>query len=415
VSQEIVYIYTQNAQPPEIPMLLTFTCLDPRKTKKLQMQRMLETAGFVRFVSFAPLGFARYQETNGRAAKALETAIKKPRGAFMRWAKLSLLKRQYAGCRAYFERTPNTVAVAWNGLNGTRRVFMDAAKDAGNRTLFFELAPFADRITIDPKGVNFANSLPRETAPYIAWAASSGANLQSWHGLRDTITQRQPATPHAGADIAPRRNAPFIFVPLQVPGDSQLRLNGGAFKTVKQFVDTILDVAHNCPDGWQIRIKEHPSAEPFVKAAINASGASNVVLDNITDTFEQVKQSELVVTVNSSVGLEAMFFNKSVVACGDCFWAMEGIAASAKTPQDIADVLADPGTVTFNAQARQAFLSYLDQCYYPKLSVPEHAVITARIADPTKPDCGALTAEGTPFETLVEIIKPQSGFTGVKD
>lgn len=363
-------------------MLLTFTCLNPRKTKKWQMQRMLETAGLVRFVSFAPLGLTYYPETNERAAKALKTATKKPRGVFMRWAKLSLLKLQYAGCRAYFERTPNTVAVAWNGLNGTRRVFMDAAKDAGNRTLFFELAPFADRITIDPKGVNFANSLPRDPTPYTAWAASSGANLQSWHGLRDTITQRQPATSHAGADIAPRINAPFVFVPLQVPGDSQLRLYGGAFKTVKQFVDTILDVAHNCPDGWEIRIKEHPSAAPLVKAAIDASGARNVVLDNITDTFEQVKQAELIVTVNSSVGMEAMFFEKSVVACGDCFWAMEGIAASAKTPQALAGVLADPRAVTFNAQARRAFLSYLDQCYYPKVSIPERAYITALIADP---------------------------------
>ncbi len=77
-----------------------------------------------------------------------------------------------------------------------------------------------------------------------------------------------------------------------------------------------------------------------------------------------------------------MFFDKPVVACGDCFWAIEDIAASAKTPQDLADMLADPDAVTFDAQARQAFLSYLDRCYYPKLSAPEHAAITTRITDP---------------------------------
>lgn len=160
---------------------------------------MLETAGYIRFLKLAPLSSAHYPETDARAVKAFETAKKQPRGTLMRWAKLSLFKRQYAGCRTYFERRPDTVAVAWNGLNGTRRVFMDAAKDAGRKTLFFELAPFADRITIDPEGVNFANALPREPGPYIAWAARSGANLQSWHGLRDTITQRKPVTVHAGA------------------------------------------------------------------------------------------------------------------------------------------------------------------------------------------------------------------------
>jgi capsular polysaccharide export protein len=388
-------------------MPVTFTCLNPRKTKQRQMQRMLEAAGAVRFVSIAPLGFAHYPETDARAVKALATAKKQPRGAFMRWAKLSLLKRQYAGCRAYFERTPNTVAVAWNGLNGTRRVFMDAAKDAGNKTLFFELAPFADRITIDPKGVNFANALPREPGPYIAWATRYGANLQSWHGLRDAITQRKPAAPHTEADIAPPITAPFVFIPLQVPGDSQLRLNGGAFKTVEQFVDAVLNAARNCPDGWQVRIKEHPSAAPFVKDAIDAAGALNVVLDNITDTFEQVKQARLIVTVNSSVGMEAMFFDKPVVACGDCFWAIEGISASAKTPQALADVFADPNAVTFNGQARQAFLSYLDQCYYPKLSVPERAAITTRIADPDQTGLWAITTKDTPFENIVEIMGPQ--------
>lgn len=365
-----------------IPIPVKFTCLDPRKTKKRQIQRMLETVGAIRFISMVPLGFTHYSETDARAAKALETAKKQPRRAFTRWAKLFLLKRQYAGCRAYFERTPSMVAVAWNGLNGTRRVFMDAAKDAGNKTLFFELAPFLDRITIDPKGVNFANALPREPAPFIAWAARTGANLQSWHGLRDTITQRKPAAPRAGADTAPPMTAPFIFVPLQVPGDSQLRLNGGAFKTVEQFVDAVLNAARNCPDGWQVQIKEHPSATPFIKDAIDAAGARNVILDNITDTFEQVKQARLIVTVNSSVGMEAMFFDKSVVACGDCFWAIEGIAASAKTPQALAVVFANPDAVTFSGLARQAFLSYLDQCYYPKLSVPERAAIITRIADP---------------------------------
>ena len=226
---------------------------------------MLVPAGDVRFMRFVRLGFTNYLEAPARAEKALETATKQPRGAFMRRAKLLLLKMQYAGCRAHFERMPGTVAVAWNGLNGTRRVFMDAAKDAGNKTLFFELAPFADRITIDPKGVNFANALPREPEPYLAWANDTGADLQSWQGLRDTITQRKPATPHPEASTAPPMEKPFIFVPLQVPGDSQLRLNGGAFKTVEAFVAAILHAARSCPEEWQVRIKEHPSAAGIVK------------------------------------------------------------------------------------------------------------------------------------------------------
>lgn len=204
-------------------------------------------------------------------------------------------------------------------------------------------------------------------------------------------------------------------MPLQVPGDSQLRLYGGAFKTVEQFVDAILNAARNCPDGWQVRIKEHPSAAPFVKDAIDAAGALNVVLDNVTDTFEQVRQARLVVTVNSSVGMEAMFFGKPVVACGDCFWAIEDIAASAKTPQALYNALANPDGVTYNAQARQAFLSYLDQCYYPKLSAPEPAAITTRLADPDQTGLWAMTKKDASVENSIETMGAHSGSSGVKD
>ena len=51
-------------------------------------------------------------------------------------------------------RNPDAVAVAWNGLGGSRQAFLLAARDAGLGTLACELAPFPGRITIDPRGVN---------------------------------------------------------------------------------------------------------------------------------------------------------------------------------------------------------------------------------------------------------------------
>lgn len=361
-------------------MPVNFICLDPRKAKKRWMQTMLAGAGDITFMRLAPVGLTHYAEADARAANALATATKQPRSAFVQRAKHWLLKRQYTGCRTYFVRNPEAIAVAWNGLNGTRRVFMDAAKDAGNKTLFFELAPFADRITIDPKGVNFANSLPRNVDPYVKWAATHAKDTGSWRALRDTIAQRKPSAAVTVSNKVLPLTQPFVFVPLQVPGDSQLRIYGGAFKTVDLFVAAILQAAEQSPKGWHIRIKEHPSALPFVKDAIDKAGVDNVVLDNTTDTFEQVKQANLILTVNSSVGLEAMFFDKPVVACGDCFWAIDGIAASARTQEDVAQVLSRPDAVTFDAAARQAFLSYLDACYYPKMSKPENAAIETRIA-----------------------------------
>ena len=104
-----------------------------------------------------------------------------------------------------------------------------------------------------------------------------------------------------------------------------------------------------------------------------------MVLDNTTNTFEQVKKSKLVMTINSSVGMEAMFYEKPVVATGNCFWAIEGIAAHAGSAQEIGHILSDPAKVAFDAEARHGFLNFLDQCYYPKLSDPNVDDIPKRL------------------------------------
>ena len=73
--------------------------------------------------------------------------------------KALLIRLQYNGARRLFARHPGAVAVAWNGLGGSRQAFLLAARDAGLGTLACELAPFPGRITVDPRGVNAESSV----------------------------------------------------------------------------------------------------------------------------------------------------------------------------------------------------------------------------------------------------------------
>ena len=77
------------------------------------------------------------------------------------------------------------------------------------------------------------------------------------------------------------------------------------------------------------------------------------------------EKAKLVLAVNSSVGLEAMFFDKPVAACGDCFLAIDGIAAKATTLKDIERIMADPDTVKYDAEARHAFFELSRQVLLP--------------------------------------------------
>jgi capsular polysaccharide export protein len=278
-----------------------FVCLDPRKAKRQVIEKTISELGTVTWFKLAPLAIKKYPEAYARAEAAYDTATKKYSNALLKKAKIILLMFQYGGSRSYFEKNNEAVAVAWNGLNGTRRVFMDGARDAGARTLFFELSPFKGRITADPCGVNYSNSLPRDAVPYLKWRKSQIAT--DLHSVRDKIRARKPSKSKPSGENERSLAEPFLFVPLQVPGDSQLRIYGGKFKTVEATIEGIAAAARSLPDGWHVRIKEHPSAPQSHHDYFRELSHDKIILDNQTDTFTQVAASRGVVTVNSSVGL----------------------------------------------------------------------------------------------------------------
>jgi capsular polysaccharide export protein len=84
--------------------------------------------------------------------------------------------------------------------------------------------------------------------------------------------------------------------------------------------------------------------------------------------------------VNSSVGLESMWFDKPVIACGQCFWALEGVAHSTPDAGALVAFLQAPDQLQFNPQARAALLSYLEAVYYPHYPAKD-ADIAARNID----------------------------------
>ena len=357
---------TQTIQLASAPF--AFVCLDPRKSKRAAIDRSISPLGSITWLKLVPMRLKGYPESTMRADVALSTAKKQPKSSLIRAAKGVLLRLQYNGSRAHFERHKESVAVTWNGLNGTRRVFMDGARDAGAKTLFFELGPFAGTLTVDPCGVNNANSLPRSITPYLSWGSQQGTT-EGWRVIRDTIKARKPVTLQEESVPEKPLNEPFIFVPLQVPGDSQLRIFGGAFRTVESVIKAVAKAAESLPDGWHLRLKEHPTSLVRFDALVNEYKHPKLVLDNATDTFTQVAASRAVLTVNSSVGLEAMFFEKPVVAMGECFWAIPGVAGHCGDIDALTEMMREPAKLTFDPTIRSAFLSFLADVYYPKISV----------------------------------------------
>ncbi|WP_132465303.1 capsular biosynthesis protein [Rhodovulum marinum] len=319
------------------------------------------------------LSFRGFPETRDRAAAALAVAKRQPRGRVGRALKRALIAAQYNWSRRYFTRHPGRIAVCWNGLTGSRCAFMEGARDAGAGRLYVELAPFPGRITLDPVGVNALNGLPREPGFYLDWAGTETIPPgESWRALGANLTaraSRRADVGQAGAE-ALADAGDFLFVPLQVPNDSQITLFSGWVGSVEGMIAALARGARHLPEGWHIRVKEHPSARtslagPLARAVADSGG--RLVIDNATDSFAQLAASRGVITVNSSMGLQAFFHDKPVIVLGQAFFAMPGLVTCAPSEPDLAEALARPEALSFDPALRGAFMSYLDRVYYPRI------------------------------------------------
>lgn len=281
------------------------------------------------------------------------------------------MQLQYNWCVQKLRRLKADVLIVWNGSKDERLLLVHAAKTLDISVVFAELSPFQDRLSVDFQGVNFENSLPRDPRFYQLWAQTHDPDMDLLAQIKASLTPREarkgsrvgqkPATAALNSET-------YIFCPLQVPGDSQLTNFGGWVKEIDHLIRVLSDVSNNLPDGWSIRVKEHPSAKASFADLLQSRSPDRFRVDNETNTFEQVANAQAVLTINSSVGLLAFLYDKPVITLGKAFYAIDGLAYNAPNFDSLADLIGTPEDLTFDPALRHAFLSYLCEVHFPKQS-----------------------------------------------
>lgn len=341
--------------------------------KEAVFAALADVAGGGRRLALPRLSFHDHPETAARVATAMARAKRQPKSALGRWLKRQLIRGQYNWARGYFARHPDHVAVAWNGLTGSRMAFLSGARDAGAATLHAELAPLPGRITLDPAGVNAEGSVPQDRHFFRAWAADDPARTgEGWRALGANLTARVSRRADVGQGQVDLPDTPFLFCPLQVPDDSQVTLFAGWCGGMAGFLAALNTAARHLPEGWHLRLKEHPSARTSLAPLIAPLLAGGrVELDNGTDSFAQIAASRGVVTLNSSMGMQAFFHDKPVIAIGRAFFALPGLVTPATDQPTLNALFAAPESLDYDPSLRAAFMNWLDQVYYPRFALED--------------------------------------------
>lgn len=261
-------------------------------------------------------------------------------------ARLYLYMRGHLLFACYYRMLLLTKAghlAVWNGQRYRQQLAVAAAQAQGLPCLFFENGLLPDHTTLDAQGVNYLNSMPRQAAAYLAKPA----------------LQISP--------VLCGSSGKFILVPFQVETDSQMLRFSPWIHTMRALVENLLTASSYLPPGWRFICKTHP-AEPkrhrWLKALIDRHACLELAEPKAT-IQGLIYNAGAVITINSTVGIEALLAGKRVIVLGQAFYAIESMVLKARNATQLKQAIAHLPDWKPDSALVAAFLQHLSAYQVP--------------------------------------------------
>jgi capsular polysaccharide export protein len=242
--------------------------------------------------------------------------------------------------------------VIWNGLLPWCTEIVAAARRKGMRTAFFEYGWFSGALQLDASGVNAESSLmhfPADwftdypvKAPGVIWSAEF----------------KQRPIEFGSSNALPadaKRPTGYAFLPMQLDEDTQIRCHSPHYPCMRDF---LRDVVASLPSGMPLVTKEHPSVrDQGVYRALREEFPS-VFWCRTTPIDALLADASVVITINSSVGIQAMCRRTPLVTVGNAVYAKELLCEQA-TPKTLPAAIERALSTAPNHDLRERFLLFV--------------------------------------------------------
>jgi len=254
----------------------------------------------------------------------------------------------------YKKTVPSKVAL-WNGQKLPNATPMLAAKHLNIPVVYFENGLLPNTTTVDHKGVNVHNSVPRTPMFYQTLD-------NSWpkHSLTAQLCERRA---HKNKKVSEAITLPekYLFIPLQVPNDTQIISNSSWITSMAEFIQQVQIAASVLPASIKLVIKEHPSwPKPFT---LDNNVHERFIFANSNNTQQLIENAQAVITINSTVGIESLLLNKKVITLSSACYNIDGLVLHAPNSKELKKCLSLVLDWQPDAQLRRIFLHFLEQVY----------------------------------------------------
>lgn len=248
---------------------------------------------------------------------------------------------------------PRNIAL-WNGQKLPNITVVKAAQNLNISIIYFENGLLPNTTTIDFNGVNAKSSLPRDIDFYKKQDIGN-------HYLRTSLIAR-PLNKQRQKEKEITIPNKYIFLPFQVPNDTQIVVNSSWIKSIEKLLSEVVTAVNKLGDiNLYIVVKEHPSWKFSYSALHNRH--QNVVFANSNNTEQLIKEAQAVVTINSTVGLEAVLLKKKVITLGSACYNIEGLVQHVTDSDELLNALRNIGQWQIDQLLQQRFISFLQEVY----------------------------------------------------
>lgn len=137
----------------------------------------------------------------------------------------------------------------------------------------------------------------------------------------------------------PPEGEKYIFYPLHLQVDAQIIVRA------PQYVDQVAlieNLAHFIPVGHKLYVKEHPNnvGGMPIRDLKRIKALPNVRLLPVnTHSHSLIENASAIITVNSTVGWEAMMYRKPVITLGTAFYDVSGLTHNVRDFYEISEIM----------------------------------------------------------------------------
>ena len=237
--------------------------------------------------------------------------------------------------------------VLWNGLRSARFAAASIARSRGLATVFIERGFFPNTVQVDSEGVNYGSSVARTPVAEIQ-AIELTSERQAWletmaFEQRPLGNMKRPVLRNvAGLEeiVLPER---FVLFVAQVHDDTQIDFYSPHFSTIEDAMRyayaEIQAYNERHGDDLKLVVKEHP--QDYKRAHyddLRRELGGCLFLQHV-DNDELLERSAAVVTINSSMGLQAIARDRPVVTLGQSVYSVPGAVYRAPEDSPLRDLI----------------------------------------------------------------------------